>query len=92
MCKKKGKYALEKLEKIKKFSNVREIRGTGLLIGIDVDSSTFAKNTITPEMRKRGINVLPEGRVIMFNPAYIISQEQIDHFVNMLSEVLHDAE
>jgi len=89
---KKGKYALEKLEKIKKFSNVREIRGTGLLIGIDVDSSTFAKNTITPEMRKRGINVLPEGRVIMFNPAYIISQEQIDHFVNMLSEVLHDAE
>jgi len=89
---KKGKYALEKLEKIKKFSNVREIRGTGLLIGIDVDSSTFAKNTITPEMRKRGINVLPEGRVIMFNPAYIISEEQIDHFVNMLSEVLHDAE
>ena len=89
---KKGKYALEKLEKIKNYSNVREIRGTGLLIGIDVTSSTFAKNTITPQMRKRGINVLPEGRVIMFNPAYIISEEQIDHFVNMLSEVLHDAE
>ncbi len=89
---KKGKYALEKLEKIKKFSNVREIRGTGLLIGIDVTSSTFAKNTITPQMRKRGINVLPEGRVIMFNPAYIVSEEQIDHFVNTLSEVLHNAE
>ena len=89
---KKGKYALEKLEKIKNYSNVREIRGTGLLIGIDVTSSTFAKNTITPQMRKRGINVLPEGRVIMFNPAYIISEEQIDHFVNTLSEVLHNAE
>ena len=89
---KKGKYALEKLEKIKNYSNVREIRGTGLLIGIDVTSSTFAKNTITLQMRKRGINVLPEGRVIMFNPAYIISEEQIDHFVNTLSEVLHNAE
>ena len=89
---KKGKYALEKLEKIKNYSNVREIRGTGLLIGIDVTSSTFAKNTITPQMRKRGINVLPEGRVIMFNPAYIVSEEQIDHFVNTLSEVLHNAE
>ena len=89
---KKGKYALEKLEKIKNYSNVREIRGTGLLIGVDVTSSTFAKNTITLQMRKRGINVLPEGRVIMFNPAYIISEEQIDHFVNTLSEVLHNAE
>ena len=89
---KKGKYALEKLEKIKNYSNVREIRGTGLLIGVDVTSSTFAKNTITPEMRKRGINVLPEGRVMMFNPAYIVSEEQIDHFVNTLSEVLHNAE
>ena len=39
-------------------------------------------------MRKRGINVLPEGRVIMFNPAYIITEEQIDNFVNNLSEVL----
>jgi len=88
----KGKYALEKLEKIKNFSNVREIRGTGLLIGIDIQSSTFAKNTITPKMRKRGINILPEGRMIMFNPAYIISEVQIDHFVNVLSEVLHNSE
>jgi len=39
-------------------------------------------------MRKRGINVLPEGRVIMFNPAYIISEDQIDNFVNTLSKVL----
>ncbi len=27
----------------------------------------------------------------MFNPAYIVSEEQIDHFVNTLSEVLYDA-
>ena len=88
---KQGKYTLEKLKKIENYSNVIEIRGTGLLIGIDVTSSTFAKNTITPEMRKRGINVLPEGRVLMFSPAYIVSEEQIDHFVNILSEVLHNA-
>ena len=67
---------------------MREIRGTGLLIGIDVIDSDFAKHTVTPEMRKRGINILPEGRVIMFNPAYIISNDEIDNFVNNLSEVL----
>ena len=81
----------KKLKKIENYSNVIEIRGTGLLIGIDVTSSAFAKNTITPEMRKRGINILPEGRVLMFSPAYIVSEEQIDHFVNILSEVLHNA-
>ena len=88
----KGKYAIEKLKKFEGFSNVREIRGTGLLIGIDVKNSTFAKEVITSEMRKRGINVLPEGRVMMFNPAYIISESQIDQFVNMLGEVLKKAE
>ena len=78
----------KKLKKLEKYSSVREIRGTGLLIGIDAVNSDLVKNTITPEMRKRGINILPEGRVIMFNPAYIISEDQIDNFVNVLSEVL----
>ena len=80
------------MKKIEGFSNVREIRGTGLLIGIDVKNSTFAKEVITTEMRKHGINVLPEGRVMMFNPAYIISESQIDQFVNTLDEVLKKAE
>ena len=84
----RGKYAVEKLKKLENYSNVREIRGTGLLIGIDVISSDFAKNTVTPEMRKRGINILPEGRVIMFNPAYVITEKQIDNFVNILDDVL----
>lgn len=84
----RGKYALEKLKKIENYSSVREIRGKGLLIGIDVTSSDLAKKTVTPKMRKRGINIFPEGRVIMFNPAYIVSEDQIDNFVNNLSGVL----
>ena len=88
----KGKYALEKLKKLEEFSNVREIRGTGLLIGIDVKNSTYAKEVITPEMRKHGINVLPEGRVIMFNPAYTISYLQIDNFIDTLAQVLKNSE
>ena len=88
----KGKYALEKLKKLETFSNIREIRGTGLLIGIDAINSTFAKEIITMEMRKNGINVLPEGRVIMFNPAYIVSEAQIDHFVDTLEKILQKSE
>jgi len=84
----KGKYVLEKLKKIEGHSSVREIRGRGLLIGIDVTDSDLAKKIVTPEMRKRGINIFPEGRVITFNPAYTISEVQIDNFVKNLSEVL----
>lgn len=84
----RGKYTLEQLKKIENYSSVREIRSKGLLIGIDVTNSDLAKNTVAPEMRKRGINIFPEGRVIMFNPAYIVSEDQIDNFVNNLSEVL----
>ena len=70
----RGKYALDKLKKIEKHSDVREIRGTGLLIGIDIASSDLAKKTVTMKMREHGINILPEGRVIMLNPAYIVSE------------------
>lgn len=84
----RSKYALEKLKKIENYSSVREIRSKGLLIGIDVTNSDLAKNVAVPEMRKRGINILPEGRVIMFNPAYLVSEDQIDNFVNTLSQVL----
>ncbi len=88
----KGKYTLEKLKKLERFSNVREVRGTGLLIGIDMINSTFAKEIITNEMRKNGVNVLPEGRSIMFNPAYIVSEPQIDHFVDTLEVILNKVE
>lgn len=84
----KGKYAVEQLKKIEDYSNVREVRGKGLLIGIDIENSDLAKNYVSLEMRKRGINILPEGRVIMFNPAYVVSFEQIDYYVKTLSEVL----
>ena len=80
--------AMDKLKEIEQNSNIREIRGKGLLIGIDISNSDLAKNHITPEMRNHGINVLAEGRVIMFNPSYLISREQIDYYVNTLNNIL----
>ena len=87
----KGKYALEKLKIIESHPTVREIRGTGLLIGIDVINSKFAKEIVTPKMRQHGINIFPEGRVIMFNPAYIVTKVQIDNFVDKLNYVLQSS-
>ena len=49
-------------------------------------------DALKSEMRKNGVNVLPEGRAIMFNPAYIVSEPQIDHFVDTLEVILNKAE
>ena len=81
----KGKYLIEKLKHIHS-SNIREVRGLGLMIGIEM------KQRVAPY-----IKVLQEKRVIALNagmtvirllPPLVISYEQIDHLVNVLTEVL----
>ena len=81
----KGKYLIDKLKHIRS-SNIREVRGLGLMIGIEM------KQKVAPY-----IKILQEKRVIALNagmtvirllPPLVISYEQIDHLVNVLTEVL----
>jgi acetylornithine/LysW-gamma-L-lysine aminotransferase len=82
----KGKYLIEKLKKIES-SNIREVRGLGLMIGIEM------KQKVAPY-----INALQEKKIIVLNagmtvirllPPLVISYEQIDHLVDVLTEVLN---
>jgi len=81
----KGKYLMEKLQKIDS-PHIREVRGLGLMIGIEL------KQKVAPY-----IKALQEKRIIALNagmtvirllPPLVISCEQIDHLVNVLTEVL----
>jgi len=81
----KGTYLMEKLRKIVS-PNIREVRGLGLMIGIEM------KQKVAPYIR-----VLQEKRVIALNagmtvirllPPLVISYEQIEHLVDVLTEVL----
>ena len=81
----KGAYLLEKLTKIDS-PNIREVRGLGLMIGIEL------KHKVAPY-----IKALQEKRIIALNagmtvirllPPLVISYEQIDHLVAALTEVL----
>jgi LysW-gamma-L-lysine/LysW-L-ornithine aminotransferase len=81
----KGKYLIEKLKNIQS-SNIREVRGLGLMIGIEM------KQKVAPY-----IKILQEKQVIALNagmtvirllPPLVISYEQIKHLVNVLTEVL----
>ncbi|MBI3170350.1 MAG: aspartate aminotransferase family protein [Chloroflexi bacterium] len=81
----KGTYLLEKLKKIES-PHIREVRGLGLMIGIEM------KQKVAPY-----IKILQEKKIIALNagmtvirllPPLVISYEQIDHLVEVLTDVL----
>jgi acetylornithine/LysW-gamma-L-lysine aminotransferase len=81
----KGAYLLDKLRRIES-PNIREVRGMGLMIGIEM------KQKVAPyikELQERKIIALNAGMtVIRLLPPLVISYQQIDSLVGVLSEVL----
>ncbi|HMB25344.1 MAG TPA: aminotransferase class III-fold pyridoxal phosphate-dependent enzyme, partial [Anaerolineales bacterium] len=81
----KGKYLMEKLQGINS-PNIREVRGLGLMIGIEM------KQKVAPYLKalqdKRIIAVNAGMSVIRLLPPLVITYEQIDHLVDVLTEVI----
>ncbi len=81
----KGKYLMDKLKKIE-FPNIREVRGMGLMVGIEM------KQKVVPyirELQELHIIALNAGMtVVRLLPPLVITYEQLDHLVDVLSEVL----
>jgi acetylornithine/LysW-gamma-L-lysine aminotransferase len=84
----KGKYLIEKLLEINS-PNIREVRGIGLMVGIEM------KQKVAPYLKalqERRIIALNAGMsVIRLLPPLVISYEQIDRVVEALTEVLTSA-
>jgi LysW-gamma-L-lysine/LysW-L-ornithine aminotransferase len=81
----KGAYLLDKLRRIES-PNIREVRGLGLMIGVEL------KQKVAPyikALQEKKIIALNAGMtVIRLLPPLVISYQQIDHLVDALTEVL----
>ncbi len=81
----KGEYLMEKLKKIES-PNIREVRGLGLMVGIEM------KQKVAPyvkALQEKKVIALNAGMtVIRLLPPLVITYEQIDHLVDVLAEVL----
>ncbi len=81
----KGAYLMDRLKRIQSL-NIREVRGMGLMIGIEM------KQKVAPYLKalqERHIIALNAGMtVIRLLPPLVITYEQIDHLVDALTEVL----
>lgn len=83
----KGKTLKEKIEKIdpqKKF--IKEIRGEGLLIGIEFYQS--AQPVYEKLIERRILVTMPKPHIIRLTPPLIIYYREIDYFCNILEEII----
>lgn len=76
-----GEYFLENLKKIKS-KKIKEIRGRGLMIGVEVFEK---RDEILKKLQEEKIIALPAGEnVIRFLPPYVITKKQIDFAIKKL--------
>jgi acetylornithine/LysW-gamma-L-lysine aminotransferase len=81
----KGAYLMDKLREIES-PNIREVRGIGLMVGIEM------KQKVAPfikALQEKKIIALNAGMtVIRLLPPLVITYQQLDHLVETLTEVL----
>ena len=85
-CRKMGGYFLSELDKMKnKFPFIKEVRGKGLILGMELkmDGSSMVKEML----KKRVLINCTMGNVLRFLPPLIVTKEEIDRVVAALEEV-----
>lgn len=92
-----GAYLMKKLTSLqKKYPVIGDVRGTGLLIGVELvkDRSTrepakMERNAVLNEAFRNGLTLLPAGEsVIRICPPLIIGKEDIDTGIGILDQCL----
>jgi acetylornithine aminotransferase/acetylornithine/N-succinyldiaminopimelate aminotransferase len=86
---KMGAYMLRRLEELQaKNDAIRELRGLGLMIGMEMESAELAK-TVFKQLLDRGIVVnRTDETVIRFLPPFIVQKKHVDHAIRQLEQVL----
>ena len=93
-----GRYLFEKLQGLKKYGVVREVRGKGILLGVELVKDT-AKNEPFPELGNALKKTAIENSLIMridptwfaVAPALIAEESDIDEMFELIEKSLKDA-
>lgn len=81
-----GAHAMRRLAELNDAPLVREVRGLGMMIGIELKQKS---HPYLDTLHERGILALPAGTtVVRLLPPLIISQEEWDHVLDTVIEVL----
>lgn len=80
-----GEYCMSQLKSIQS-PHIKEVRGAGLMIGIDVGEK---RNDLLKQLQKEHILAIPAGEsTIRFLPAFLIQKKEIDIAIESLKSIL----
>ncbi|MBV9609910.1 MAG: aminotransferase class III-fold pyridoxal phosphate-dependent enzyme, partial [Acidobacteria bacterium] len=84
-----GAYFRKQLESLrKKHASVREMRGLGLMLGMELDSADLAKSTVEAMLDRGFIINRTNQTVLRFLPPFVIKKKHIDALISALDDVL----
>jgi len=88
-----GEYFLERLAGIKEAHPglVKDVRGKGLILGVEFKSPEIAKDVVTRAVGKGLLTILTEQRVMRLLPPLTASKKEIDQAIDIISETLDEA-
>jgi acetylornithine aminotransferase/acetylornithine/N-succinyldiaminopimelate aminotransferase len=84
-----GDYLLAQLKDLRhNHDGVKEVRGLGLMIGMEMETADLAK-AVVKQMLERGVILnRTDETVVRFLPPYLITQKHVDAAVRQLDQVL----
>jgi acetylornithine/N-succinyldiaminopimelate aminotransferase len=84
-----GGYFHDRLEGLKaKHSCIREVRGMGLMLGMELDSADKAKAVFSALLQNKILINRTHETVLRFLPPYIIQQKHVDEVIRALDSAL----
>ncbi|MBS7659880.1 aminotransferase class III-fold pyridoxal phosphate-dependent enzyme, partial [Candidatus Bathyarchaeota archaeon] len=86
-----GAYFKERLEELRgKHKSIREVRGLGLMLGVELKFDVF---NILMKAAERGVLILDAGKnVLRFLPPLVIEKDHIDKVISILDVILEEEE
>ncbi len=83
-----GGYFMERLRGLKaKHEAIVDVRGKGLMIGVELDSAELAKLTAGEMLKRRIIINVTSETVLRFLPPYILERAHVDGAIAALDEI-----
>jgi acetylornithine/N-succinyldiaminopimelate aminotransferase len=84
-----GQYFQSRLEQLaKKHSSIREVRGSGLMLALELESAELAKEVARRVLEHRVIINRTHETVLRFLPPYIIEKKHVDAVIAVLDSAL----
>ena len=82
-----GARMLERLQPVEELEAVAEVRGVGLMLGVELAGDRDAA-PVAARALEQGVVVRASGQKIVMSPPFVIEEEQADRVVDVLSEEL----